>query len=194
MQGPGWLRLCGCSDCVAHLAASEWQEVQSMSTHWGRCDAGYHNSVPFLAKEIVDTSEGHVRPLFQHLLHPRYGASLSFIGLPATVATFPQFEIQARLVSRMLSGRAAVPSQEAMEAWAEVHYRCASRPGAAPAWHASPACINRMSCIRVPRSWDCAPRTCEPQTAESAALGTRSACTAAACMRPAAMLTGVSSV
>ena len=125
-------------------------DTERGSTHGAWCDAGYHNSMPFLESGIVDTAEGHVRPLFQHILHPRYGATLSFVGLPVTVATFPQFEIQARLVSRMLSGRAAVPSREVMEEWAEAHYRCASVPEIASASHVSPPCTSCMWRVCLP--------------------------------------------
>lgn len=73
--------------------------------------------MPFLTDDIVSTDRSHVRPLYQHLLHPDFGASLSFIGLPFKVVPFPQFEVQARLVARLLSGKAALPSQSEMEEW-----------------------------------------------------------------------------
>ena len=95
--------------------------------------AGYHNAVPFLDKSIVDTSDGHVQPLFQHMLHPQFGASLSFVGLPATVASFHQFELQARLIARLLSGRVPTPSQEEMERWMKAHYRCVA--ASLPVWY-----------------------------------------------------------
>eukprot|EP00892_Ulva_mutabilis_P007449 jgi/Ulvmu1/5076/UM021_0093.1 len=65
------------------------------------------------------------------MLHPQYGASLSFVGLPATVATFPQFEIQARAVARWLSGRVLTPSQVEMEEWTENFYRTIQEAGVA---------------------------------------------------------------
>eukprot|EP00892_Ulva_mutabilis_P007447 jgi/Ulvmu1/5074/UM021_0091.1 len=84
---------------------------------------GYHYAMPFLDAEIVDTSRSHVRPLYQHLLHPAFGASLSFVGLPFKVVPFPQFEVQTRYVARLLSGKATLPSQHEMHNWMESHYR-----------------------------------------------------------------------
>lgn len=81
--------------------------------------------MPFLRSDIVDTSRSHVRPLYQHLLHPGYGASLSFIGLTFKVVPFPQFEVQTRFVARLLSGKAQLPSETEMDDWVHAQYRCA---------------------------------------------------------------------
>jgi hypothetical protein len=89
-----------------------------------RTIAGYHYSMPFLEKGIVDTSKSHVRPVFQHLLHPHYGATLSFMGLPFKIVPFPQFELQAKYIARLLSGKAQLPDRSKMMDWMENHYRC----------------------------------------------------------------------
>jgi hypothetical protein len=91
--------------------------------------AGYNYSVPFLAEGIVDTSQSHVKPLYQHLITAEYGETLSFIGLPFQVVPFPQFELQCKYVARMLSGRAPVPSVEEMETWIHSHYKSAEESG-----------------------------------------------------------------
>lgn len=94
--------------------------------------AGYHYSMPFLTGDVVDTERSHVRPLYQHLLHPGFGAGLSFIGLPFKVVPFPQFEVQTRLVARLLSGNAQLPPQSEMQEWIEKHYRYAQVPAGWP--------------------------------------------------------------
>ena len=87
--------------------------------------AGYHYTARFLSDSIVDTSNSHVRPVYEHLIHPRFKEALTFIGLPYKIVPFPQFELQAKLVARLLSGRAQLPSDEEMSEWMEHHYRCA---------------------------------------------------------------------
>lgn len=81
--------------------------------------------MPFLTDDIVATGRSHVRPLYQHLLQPDFGASLSFIGLPFKVVPFPQFEVQTRLIARLLSGDAPMPTQAEMAEWMDSLYRCA---------------------------------------------------------------------
>jgi hypothetical protein len=70
----------------------------------------------------VDTSDSHVRPLFQHLFHPKYREGLAFIGIPHKIVPFPQFELQAKLVARLLSGKVQLPDEADMEGWMSGHY------------------------------------------------------------------------
>ena len=71
--------------------------------------SGYHYSFPFLeTANLITTEGGMVAPLFEHLFHVEE-PSLSFVGIPYKVVPFPQFEVQARLVSRFLSGRCSLP-------------------------------------------------------------------------------------
>ena len=86
--------------------------------------AGYHYTAPFLPDALVDTSRSHVRPLYQHLFHAALRERLTFIGLPFKIVPFPQFELQTKLVARVLSGRAQLPGTEGVESWMESHYRC----------------------------------------------------------------------
>ena len=78
---------------------------------------GYQIEFPFLreAECGVRVEDNHVAPLFEHLLVPRWGARLAFIGLPWRVVPFPLFELQAAAVARLLSGAAPMPSKEEME-------------------------------------------------------------------------------
>jgi hypothetical protein len=66
-----------------------------------------------------------VRPLYQHMFHPTFRESLTFIGLTFKIVPFPQFELQSKLVARVLSGKVELPSADCMIEWMESHYRCA---------------------------------------------------------------------
>ena len=46
---------------------------------------------------------------------PAFAPGLSLLGLPFKVVPFPQHELQAKLVARVLSGKAVLPSREEME-------------------------------------------------------------------------------
>jgi Flavin-binding monooxygenase-like len=106
------------SDTVQHDCAREPASPRLLS-------AGYRYTARFLDPSIVDTSNSHVSPLYQHLFHPQYKAGLTFIGLPMKIVPFPQFELQTKLVARVLSGAAPMPTDEEMQTWMEQHYRCA---------------------------------------------------------------------
>ena len=56
------------------------------------------------------------------MFHPHYKASLTFIGVPAKIVPFPQFELQTKLVARILSGKAKMPSDDEMQEWMHNHY------------------------------------------------------------------------
>lgn len=86
--------------------------------------AGYEYALPFLEDGTVDVSGGYVSPLYEHLLHPRFGFSLSFVGLGFKNVPFPQCEVQSKYVAALLSGKAETPSQEAMEEWITNEARC----------------------------------------------------------------------
>ena len=71
--------------------------------------SGYHYSFPFLESSgLISTEGGMVRPLYEHLMHVDK-PNLFFIGIPYKVVPFPQFEVQARFVSRFLSGHFSIP-------------------------------------------------------------------------------------
>ncbi|KAG2485336.1 hypothetical protein HYH03_015918 [Edaphochlamys debaryana] len=84
---------------------------------------GFRYTFPFLkgaaatAAAVYDNCVGSPGPLWEHMLPVGpLGPGLSFLGLPWKVVPFPLAEAQARLVARLLSGRAALPPREAMEA------------------------------------------------------------------------------
>lgn len=49
------------------------------------------------------------------MLHPDFGASLSFIGIPWRVVPFPLAEVQTAWLAKAMSGGVALPSPEEMK-------------------------------------------------------------------------------
>lgn len=74
--------------------------------------AGYEYSFPFLPGGVLEVGDHAVRPLWHHLYPVSVAPSLALVGLPWKTVPFPQFEVQARLVARVLSGRVELPSQK----------------------------------------------------------------------------------
>jgi len=76
---------------------------------------GYQYTFPFLDPECGVTVRGRrVAPLYKHLVnitHP----TMCFIGIPIQICPFPQFDLQARYFTRLLTGEAEMPSRAAME-------------------------------------------------------------------------------
>ena len=79
---------------------------------------GYDYSFPFLqpggasGSGFVSVQDNRVGPLYQHVFPPAAAPTLSFIGLPWKVVPFPQFELQARWIARVLAGAALLPPRE----------------------------------------------------------------------------------
>lgn len=87
---------------------------------------GYRYSFPFLEQHPSTahlSGQQHVPGLYQHMFVPALGHSLSFVGLPWKVVPFPQFELQAKYIGRLLSGRAELPPEPEMEAAVAAHYK-----------------------------------------------------------------------
>lgn len=96
------------------------------------CGAGYHFSFPFLGQEVLDTCQDCVHPLYQHMMTPRYGPSLSFIGLPLLVAPFLMFSLQSMYIARMLSGKVQPPHTSDMHTWIDKNHTNALEAGVKP--------------------------------------------------------------
>ncbi len=60
-----------------------------------------------------------VSPVYRHIFPLSTAPTLSIIGLPWKVVPFPEFEVQAKWIARVLSKRVSLPSMQAMQA--EVH-------------------------------------------------------------------------
>ena len=67
---------------------------------------GYEYDFPFLDPKDANFSvdENYVNPLYEHLFVPENRSSLSFVGLCWKVVPFPQFELQAKWIAKLLSG------------------------------------------------------------------------------------------
>ncbi|KAK9908844.1 hypothetical protein WJX75_003644 [Coccomyxa subellipsoidea] len=109
----------------------------------GRVDAvdvvmlatGYRYSFPFLADariggaEIITVDDNRVSPLYQHIFPPSAAPTLSFVGLPWKVVPFAQYELQAKWIARVLSGRVSLPTQRHMLADISAFYAALEKQG-----------------------------------------------------------------
>ncbi|KAF8068234.1 flavin-containing monooxygenase [Scenedesmus sp. PABB004] len=91
---------------------------------------GYRYRFPFFEDDAATSGMSggqHVPGLFRHMWVPSL-PTLALIGVPWKVVPFPQFELQARLAARVLSGRAALPppAEQAAAAAAEAAERRAA--------------------------------------------------------------------
>ncbi|CAI9111983.1 OLC1v1012339C1 [Oldenlandia corymbosa var. corymbosa] len=83
---------------------------------------GYSYSFPFLdTKGIVKVNDNRVEPLYEHTFPPLLAPSLSFIGIPKMVL-LPFFELQAKWIAQVLSGKKKLPSFEQMMISAQEFY------------------------------------------------------------------------
>ncbi|XP_066396647.1 flavin-containing monooxygenase FMO GS-OX-like 8 [Miscanthus floridulus] len=84
---------------------------------------GYELSFPFLdTGGLVTVDDDRVGPLFEHTFPPALAPSLSFVGLPRLVLVPLFYEVQARWVAQVLSGRRQLPSSEEMMRSAEEYH------------------------------------------------------------------------
>ncbi|CAL5034294.1 unnamed protein product [Urochloa decumbens] len=85
---------------------------------------GYDYSFPFLdTGGLVTVDDNRVGPLFEHTFPPALAPSLSFVGIPNKVVTPLFYEVQARWVAQVLSGRRSLPSPEEMTRSVEEYHR-----------------------------------------------------------------------
>ncbi|KAK4458620.1 hypothetical protein QBC42DRAFT_209919 [Cladorrhinum samala] len=77
---------------------------------------GYSWTMPFLPQ--VEIRNNRVPELYQHVVYRR-DPTLVFVGAVGAGLTFKIFEWQAVLAARVLSGRAELPSAQAMQEWEE---------------------------------------------------------------------------
>tara|TARA_X000000368_G_scaffold235893_1_gene186345 strand:- start:26665 stop:28785 length:2121 start_codon:yes stop_codon:yes gene_type:complete len=77
---------------------------------------GYEYDFPFLDPKDANFSvdENYVNPLYEHLFVPENRSSLSFVGLCWKVVPFPQFELQAKWIAKLLSGDLKLPPTKEM--------------------------------------------------------------------------------
>ncbi|KAI6683175.1 hypothetical protein NL676_029088 [Syzygium grande] len=76
---------------------------------------GYSYAFPFLdTKGIVVVDDDRVGPLYEHTFPPSLAPSLSFIGIPRKIISFPFFESQAKWIAQLLSGKRTLPARKEM--------------------------------------------------------------------------------
>ncbi|KAL6906420.1 hypothetical protein ACP4OV_004021 [Aristida adscensionis] len=78
---------------------------------------GYHYSFPFLDLDGFIVDDNRVGPLYKHVFPPKYAPSLSF------TIVFQSLELESKWVAAVLSGKAALPSEEGMVAAVQEHHR-----------------------------------------------------------------------
>ncbi|CAN1333355.1 Flavin-containing monooxygenase FMO GS-OX-like 3 [Linum perenne] len=91
---------------------------------------GYKYHFPFFKYQgIVTVQDNSVRPLYKHVFPPHLAPWLSFIGLTWKSLIFPMFELQSKWVSRVLSGRAPLPSPDEMVSDVNMFYSAIEASG-----------------------------------------------------------------
>ncbi|WJX92944.1 aliphatic glucosinolate S-oxygenase [Trifolium repens] len=76
---------------------------------------GYKYHIPFLETNgIVTIEDNRVGPLYKHVFPPSLAPWLSFIGLTYRETIFIVIELQAKWVTRVLSGKILLPTEEEM--------------------------------------------------------------------------------
>ncbi|XP_009789147.1 flavin-containing monooxygenase FMO GS-OX-like 2 isoform X1 [Nicotiana tabacum] len=83
---------------------------------------GYKYDFPFLETNgIVSVDDNRVGPLYKHVFPPKLSPSVSFVGIPYHTIIFLMFELQAKWIAQVLSGKVLLPSEEEMLADVEDH-------------------------------------------------------------------------
>ncbi|KAH9302640.1 hypothetical protein KI387_014223, partial [Taxus chinensis] len=75
---------------------------------------GYRYSLPFLDTNGVIKVDDSVGPLYEHIFPPLLAPSLSFVGIPKKVLTFPFFELQSKWITSILARKSKLPSRRGM--------------------------------------------------------------------------------
>ena len=60
--------------------------------------------------------------MYRHVFPLSTAPTLAIIGLPWKVVPFPEFEVQAKWIARVLSKRVSLPSMQSMQAEVEGFY------------------------------------------------------------------------
>uniref|UniRef100_A0A452YU80 Flavin-containing monooxygenase n=1 Tax=Aegilops tauschii subsp. strangulata TaxID=200361 RepID=A0A452YU80_AEGTS len=111
-------------DCIQDDGQVRFAEGAAVAADVILYCTGYRYHFPFLdLDELTVDDENRVGPLYKHVFPPKYAPNLSFVGLPVKTILFQSFELEAKWVARVLSGRAALPSEEGMLAAVREHYR-----------------------------------------------------------------------
>ncbi|KAK3126129.1 hypothetical protein QOZ80_7AG0552090 [Eleusine coracana subsp. coracana] len=91
---------------------------------------GYNYSYPFLdTGSVVTVDDNRVGPLFEHTFPPALAPELSFVGVPKKVVVPRFYEVQAKWVAQVLSGRRRLPPVEQMLSSVEEYHRTQEAAG-----------------------------------------------------------------
>ncbi|RLM57730.1 flavin-containing monooxygenase FMO GS-OX-like 8 [Panicum miliaceum] len=94
---------------------------------------GYSYWFPFLdTSGVVTIDDNSVGPLFEHTFPPALAPTLSFVGVAKRVIVPRFYEMQARWVAQVLSGRRVLPTKEEMMRSIEEHNRRATETAGVP--------------------------------------------------------------
>ncbi|KAL9142108.1 hypothetical protein ABFS82_14G147500 [Erythranthe guttata] len=86
---------------------------------------GFKYDFPFLKTDgIVTVDDNRVGPLYKHIFPPKLAPGLSFVGLPYFAApVLAIYDLQAKWIACVLSGKTSLPSEEEMLADTREYYR-----------------------------------------------------------------------
>ncbi|GJN10533.1 hypothetical protein PR202_ga28632 [Eleusine coracana subsp. coracana] len=91
---------------------------------------GYDYSYPFLdTGGAVTVDDNRVGPLFKHTFPPALAPEHSFVGVPKKVVVPRFYEVQAKWVAQVLSGRRRLPLVEKMLSSVEEYHRTQEAAG-----------------------------------------------------------------
>ncbi|XP_042505601.1 flavin-containing monooxygenase FMO GS-OX-like 3 [Macadamia integrifolia] len=111
-------------ECVFEDGKVAFQDGSSVSADIIFHCTGYKYNFPFLETNgIVTLEDNRVGPLYKHIFPPRLAPWLSFVGLPSMILPFITYELQAKWVAQVLSGKVILPSEQEMMNSVEEHYR-----------------------------------------------------------------------
>ncbi|CAM6023625.1 unnamed protein product, partial [Sphagnum balticum] len=97
---------------------------------------GYRYYYPFLDTKGLVSANEMVKPIYQHVFPPSLAPSLSFVGLPHKVITFPLFQFQSKWIAMALSGKVKLPSpSEMMESIKAYYGQCEAAGKPMHQWH-----------------------------------------------------------
>ncbi|CAN6324609.1 unnamed protein product [Urochloa humidicola] len=110
-------------DCVEDDGRVRFAEGSAVAADTILYCTGYRYHFPFLDLDGLTVDDNRVGPLYKHVFPPKYAPNLSFVGLPTKTIMFQALELESKWVAAVLSGRATLPSEEAMTAAVKEDYR-----------------------------------------------------------------------
>ncbi|KAG0549908.1 hypothetical protein BDA96_01G294800 [Sorghum bicolor] len=110
-------------ECIQDDGLVRFAEGSSVAADTILYCTGYRYHFPFLDLDGFTVDDNRVGPLYKHVFPPKYAPNLSFVGLPYKSIIFQSLELESKWVAALLSGRAALPSEEDMMADVQEEYQ-----------------------------------------------------------------------